>query len=105
MFFLIRWLQTTSSCYGHFLLYFLLPWTLSITAVCMNLNCVLSSVLISDLLTGQEENICLHWAALSGCDDIVQALLESLCDLNAVNIHGDTPLHIAARENHLECVM
>ncbi|XP_039875157.1 histone-lysine N-methyltransferase EHMT1a [Simochromis diagramma] len=53
----------------------------------------------------KEENVCLHWAALSGCDDIAQALLEARCDLNAVNIHGDTPLHVAARENHLECVM
>ncbi|XP_024908759.1 histone-lysine N-methyltransferase EHMT1 isoform X2 [Cynoglossus semilaevis] len=53
----------------------------------------------------KEENVCLHWAALSGCDDVAQALLEAQCDLNAVNVHGDTPLHVAARENHLECVM
>ncbi|XP_023144429.2 histone-lysine N-methyltransferase EHMT1a isoform X1 [Amphiprion ocellaris] len=53
----------------------------------------------------KEENVCLHWAALSGCDDIAQALLEAQCDLNAVNIHGDSPLHVAAREQHLECVM
>nr|XP_046241618.1 histone-lysine N-methyltransferase EHMT1a isoform X2 [Scatophagus argus] len=53
----------------------------------------------------KEENVCLHWAALSGCDDIAQALLEARCDLNAVNVHGDSPLHVAARENHLECVM
>uniref|UniRef100_A0A7N8YML9 Euchromatic histone-lysine N-methyltransferase 1a n=1 Tax=Mastacembelus armatus TaxID=205130 RepID=A0A7N8YML9_9TELE len=51
----------------------------------------------------KEENVCLHWAALSGCDDIAQSLLEARCDLNAVNIHGDLPLHIASRENHLEC--
>ncbi|CAG5918525.1 unnamed protein product [Menidia menidia] len=53
----------------------------------------------------KEENVCLHWAALSGCEDIAQALLEAQCDLHAVNVHGDTPLHVAARENHLECVM
>lgn len=53
----------------------------------------------------KEENVCLHWAALSGCDDVAQALLEARCDLNAVNVHRDTPLHVAARENHLECVM
>ncbi|KAG8011663.1 Histone-lysine N-methyltransferase EHMT1 [Nibea albiflora] len=53
----------------------------------------------------KEENVCLHWAALSGCDDIAQALLDARCDLNAVNVHGDSPLHVAARENHLECVM
>ncbi|XP_076587571.1 histone-lysine N-methyltransferase EHMT1a isoform X2 [Chaetodon auriga] len=53
----------------------------------------------------KEENVCLHWAALSGCGDIAQALLEARCDLNAVNVHGDSPLHVAARENHLDCVM
>lgn len=53
----------------------------------------------------KEENVCLHWAALAGCDDVAQALLEARCDLNAVNAHGDSPLHVAARENHLECVM
>lgn len=53
----------------------------------------------------QEENVCLHWAALSGCDDITQALLEAQCDLSAVNLHGDLPLHVAARQNHLKCVM
>ncbi|XP_069576175.1 histone-lysine N-methyltransferase EHMT1a isoform X1 [Brachyistius frenatus] len=53
----------------------------------------------------KEENVCLHWAALSGCDDIAQTLLEARCDLTAVNVHGDSPLHVAARENHLECVM
>ena len=52
----------------------------------------------------QEENICLHWAALSGSDDIAQQLLDVRCDLHAVNIHGDSPLHIAARENQLDCV-
>ncbi|XP_042343678.1 histone-lysine N-methyltransferase EHMT1a [Plectropomus leopardus] len=53
----------------------------------------------------KEENVCLHWAALTGCDDVAQALLEARCDLNAINIHGDTALHVAARGNHLECVM
>uniref|UniRef100_A0A672GTL0 Histone-lysine N-methyltransferase EHMT1-like n=1 Tax=Salarias fasciatus TaxID=181472 RepID=A0A672GTL0_SALFA len=53
----------------------------------------------------KEENVCLHWAALSGCDDIAQALLDARCDLNAINVHGDSPLHVAARENHLECVV
>ncbi|XP_029017964.1 histone-lysine N-methyltransferase EHMT1-like [Betta splendens] len=52
----------------------------------------------------KEENVCLHWAALSGCEDVAQALLEAQCDLSAVNIHGDSPLHVAAREKHLECV-
>ncbi|XP_034027154.1 histone-lysine N-methyltransferase EHMT1-like [Thalassophryne amazonica] len=53
----------------------------------------------------KEENVCLHWAALAGCADIAQVLLDARCDLSAVNIHGDSSLHVAARENHLECVM
>ncbi|XP_051492412.1 histone-lysine N-methyltransferase EHMT1 isoform X7 [Apus apus] len=52
-----------------------------------------------------EENICLHWAAFSGCVDIAEILLAAKCDLHAVNIHGDSPLHIAARENRYECVV
>ncbi|XP_077378022.1 histone-lysine N-methyltransferase EHMT1a isoform X2 [Festucalex cinctus] len=53
----------------------------------------------------KEQNICLHWAALSGCANVTQALLDAQCDRNAVNVHGDLPIHVAARENHLECVM
>ncbi|XP_054628764.1 histone-lysine N-methyltransferase EHMT1a isoform X2 [Dunckerocampus dactyliophorus] len=53
----------------------------------------------------KEQNVCLHWAALSGCADVARALLDSQCDLNAANVHGDLPIHVAARENHLECVM
>uniref|UniRef100_A0AAY4CU91 Histone-lysine N-methyltransferase EHMT1 n=1 Tax=Denticeps clupeoides TaxID=299321 RepID=A0AAY4CU91_9TELE len=51
-----------------------------------------------------EENVCLHWAAFSGCVEIAQLLLEARCDLHMVNVHGDSPLHIAARENRLDCV-
>ncbi|KAG8429152.1 hypothetical protein GDO86_018185, partial [Hymenochirus boettgeri] len=50
-----------------------------------------------------EENICLHWAAFAGSVEIAEILLASKCDLQAANIHGDTPLHIAARENRYEC--
>ncbi|KAM8886141.1 histone-lysine N-methyltransferase EHMT1a isoform 2-T3 [Spinachia spinachia] len=56
-------------------------------------------------LRDKEENVCLHWAALSGCDDVALALLEAQCDLHAVNVHGDSALHVASRENHLECVI
>lgn len=52
----------------------------------------------------KEENICLHWAAFSGSADIAELLLNARCDLQAANIHGDSPLHIAARENRLDCV-
>lgn len=57
------------------------------------------------LVSVQEENICLHWAAFSGCVDIAEILLAAKCDLHAVNIHGDSPLHIAARENRYDCVV
>ncbi|KAJ8797606.1 hypothetical protein J1605_017338 [Eschrichtius robustus] len=53
----------------------------------------------------QEENICLHWAAFSGCVDIAEILLAARCDLHAVNVHGDSPLHIAAREDRYACVV
>ncbi|MBN3275930.1 EHMT1 methyltransferase, partial [Polyodon spathula] len=53
----------------------------------------------------KEENICLHWAAFSGCVEIAEILLNAKCDLLAVNVHGDSPLHIAARENRLDCVV
>ncbi|XP_037115344.1 histone-lysine N-methyltransferase EHMT1a isoform X1 [Syngnathus acus] len=53
----------------------------------------------------KEQNVCLHWAALSGCARLTQALLDAHCDQNAANAHGDLPIHVAARENHLECVM
>uniref|UniRef100_A0A8D3C5Q8 Euchromatic histone-lysine N-methyltransferase 1b n=1 Tax=Scophthalmus maximus TaxID=52904 RepID=A0A8D3C5Q8_SCOMX len=52
----------------------------------------------------KEENICLHWAAFSGSVEIAELLLNARCNLQVVNIHGDSPLHIAARENRLECV-
>uniref|UniRef100_A0A8D3EBZ8 Histone-lysine N-methyltransferase EHMT2-like n=1 Tax=Scophthalmus maximus TaxID=52904 RepID=A0A8D3EBZ8_SCOMX len=58
----------------------------------------------------------LHHAAKLGNLEIVRMLLEtgqvdvnaqlvlnSGCSLAAVNMHGDTPLHIAAREGYLEC--
>lgn len=63
-----------------------------------------SKVIYCSHLWHQEENICLHWAAFSGCVDIAVLLLDANCDMHAVNIHGDSPLHIAARENRLECV-
>lgn len=66
------------------------------------LKCRNQSVSVWSL--AQEENICLHWAAFSGSSDIAELLLNARCDLQAANIHGDSPLHIAARENRLDCV-
>lgn len=53
----------------------------------------------------QEENICLHWASFTGSAAIAEVLLNAQCDLHAVNYHGDTPLHIAARESYHDCVL
>lgn len=53
----------------------------------------------------QEENICLHWASFTGSAEIAEVLLNARCDLHAVNCHGDTPLHIAARESYHDCVL
>ncbi|XP_064346907.1 histone-lysine N-methyltransferase EHMT1 isoform X4 [Camelus dromedarius] len=52
-----------------------------------------------------EENICLHWASFTGSAAIAEVLLNARCDLHAVNYHGDTPLHIAARESYHDCVL
>lgn len=55
-------------------------------------------------VSSQELNVCLHWAAYAGSVDIAELVLNSGCSLASVNMHGDTPLHIAAREGYLECV-
>lgn len=46
------------------------------------------------LLRDSEENIALHWAAFSGSEEISEKLLNSGCDVNCLNIHGDTPLYV-----------
>ncbi|XP_043939153.1 histone-lysine N-methyltransferase EHMT2 isoform X2 [Protopterus annectens] len=56
-------------------------------------------------LRDNEHNICLHWASFTGSAEIAEVLLNAKCNLHAVNYHGDTPLHIAARESFHECVM
>ncbi|XP_030853851.1 histone-lysine N-methyltransferase EHMT2 isoform X2 [Strongylocentrotus purpuratus] len=57
----------------------------------------------------KEQNIGLHWASYSGCQDVMEVFLNNNKDntdhLNALNVHGDTPLHISARENHYGCAM
>lgn len=42
----------------------------------------------------------LHWAAQTGHVDIVELLLHSGADPNAVNANGDTALHLAAWKQH-----
>ena len=53
-----------------------------------------------------EENIGLHWAAFSGETNIAFLFLEMGTNVtNQTNIHGDTPLHIAARRDNYDCVV
>ncbi len=53
-----------------------------------------------------EENIGLHWAAFSGEINVGLLFLEMGTNvINQTNIHGDTPLHIAARRDNYECVV
>ncbi|KAG9335680.1 hypothetical protein JZ751_004332 [Albula glossodonta] len=51
-----------------------------------------------------EMNVCLHWASFAGSVEIAELVLNAGCPLTSVNMHGDTPLHIAARESYLDCV-
>lgn len=44
------------------------------------------------LIRDAEQNIALHWSAFSGSSEITELLLNQGCDVNAVNVHGDTPL-------------
>ena len=46
----------------------------------------------SDFLTYQELNTVLHWASMAGALEGCEALLNANCDLNNVNMYGDTPL-------------
>lgn len=39
-----------------------------------------------------EQNVALHWAAFSNSSHIIEVLLNNGCDVNAVNVHGETPL-------------
>ncbi|KAK2101503.1 Histone-lysine N-methyltransferase ehmt2 [Saguinus oedipus] len=57
------------------------------------------------ILTDNEENICLHWTSFTGSAAIAEVLLKACCDLHAVNYHGDTPLHLEARESYHDCML
>lgn len=46
------------------------------------------------LIRDAEQNIALHWSAFSGSAEITEMLLNEGCDVNAVNVHGDTPLYV-----------
>ncbi|CAH1643749.1 unnamed protein product [Spodoptera littoralis] len=53
-----------------------------------------------------EGNGCVHWCALAGAAAALLALLDARPALaDTLNAHGDTPLHIAARQGHYACVV
>ena len=56
------------------------------------------------LIQDDEENVCLHWSAFSGDIDILSIFMQSALDINCVNKHGDTALHIASRRDNVEAV-
>lgn len=49
-------------------------------------------------------NTPLHFASISGYDEIVRFLLDAGCRVEPVNDLGDTPLHDAVENNHVEVV-
>lgn len=57
------------------------------------------------LIRDVEHNIALHWSAFGGSAEICETLLNYNSDINCVNAHGDTPLHICARQNMYGCVV
>ncbi len=48
----------------------------------------------------EQENTPLHWAALNGHKHVVELLLAEKAEINARNIGGWTPLHMAIYERH-----
>ncbi|KAH8797776.1 ankyrin repeat-containing domain protein [Flagelloscypha sp. PMI_526] len=46
----------------------------------------------------------LHYAAKSGCTDIVKALVNAKADLNVASSEGQTPLHYAARSGSIDAM-
>ncbi|KAF6204697.1 hypothetical protein GE061_018858 [Apolygus lucorum] len=52
-----------------------------------------------------EMNIALHWSAFAGSMEISEDLINFGCSINLSNTHGDTPLHIAARQGADNCVV
>ena len=57
------------------------------------------------LITDAEGNITLHWAALSGSMTTCERLLNAGCDVNSINNIGETPMHIALRQDNYECAV
>ncbi|CAB3221562.1 unnamed protein product [Arctia plantaginis] len=58
------------------------------------------------LSTDNEGNGVVHWCALAGAAGALRVLLHLAPHAaRAPNAHGDTPLHIAARQGHYACVV
>ena len=56
-----------------------------------------------DVIT-EEGNSFLHIAIIDNLPELVQYFTDKGANLNIQNINGDTPLHIAAREDFGECI-
>ena len=46
----------------------------------------------------------MHLLLLSGHAPCLQLLLNNECDVTAMDNYGDTPLRVAERHNHHECI-
>jgi len=57
------------------------------------------------LITDAEGNIAIHWGALSGSRATCELLLNHNCNINSTNNLGETPMHIALRQDHYECAV
>ncbi len=53
--------------------------------------------------TDYQGNTALHYACRYGYPKAIQELREMKANVNAQNIHGETPLHIACVYQHQEC--
>mmetsp|Transcript_31121 Transcript_31121/g.49869 ORF Transcript_31121/g.49869 Transcript_31121/m.49869 type:complete len:512 (+) Transcript_31121:114-1649(+) len=49
-------------------------------------------------------NTSLHWASLHGQSQVLEQLMLGMESLGRPNSSGDTPLHLASRAGHTECV-
>ena len=72
---------------------------------CVKLIIETSTVRVEPNLANKDKKTALHIASENGYKSVLQCLLtHAECNPNVLDIHGNTPLHIACREDYLECV-